>query len=322
MEGMPSGNDWRVPRPQLDKLANSPDARVAVLAAEQDGMVSLAQLIACGLSHDAVTTRVRTGRLYRLHRGVYAVGHPAVSIRGRQRAAVLACGASAVLSHFSAAVFWGLVESSDRLPQVSVADAAGRGVAGVRVHRRPALPAADVWTRSAMRVTSPAHTLLDVAADLTEHELRRTVRRAQVEGHVNVRQLVDVLARGAGVRGAPALRAAIAGGPAPTRSELEDIVLDLIDRATPERPQMNAKIRLEGRTTIEADFLWRARRLVIEADGAAWHDDPLTRELDAERQAALEAAGYRVLRITWTQALRQPLQTIARIRAALAATAA
>ena len=169
-----------------------------------------------------------------------------------------------------------------------------------------------------MRVTSPARTLLDIASDLTEHELRRTIRRAQVEGHTNVRQILDVLSRGAGERGAPALRAAIAGGPVPTRSELEDIVLELIDHATAERPEINAKICLEGRAPIEPDFLWRARRLVIEADGAAWHDDRLTRELDAEKQAALEAAGYRVLRITWKQAIRQPQQTIARIRAALA----
>jgi hypothetical protein len=178
-----------------------------------------------------------------------------------------------------------------------------------------------VWTRSRLRVTSPARTLLDIAADCSEHELRRTVRRAQVESHANVRQILDVLSRGAGERGAAALRAAIAGGPAPTRSDLEDIVLELIDRATTERPEINATICLEGRAPIKPDFLWRARGLIIEADGAAWHDDPLTRELDAERQAALEAAGYRILRITWKQAIHHPQQTIARIRAALAATA-
>lgn len=319
---MVAGDDWQVIRRTVEELADSPDARVALLAAEQDGVVSLAQLRACGLSSDAITTRVRSGRLHRLYRGVYAVGHPAVSERGRLRAALLACGASAVLSHFSAAAFWGLVEQSGRLPQVTVTDGSGRAIPGVRVHRRRALPAADVWTRSAMRVTSPARTLLDIAADLTPQELRRTVRRAQVEGHANVRQILDVLSRGGSARGTPALRAAIAGGPAPTRSELEDIVLALIDRATGERPEMNAKIRLAGRRAIEVDFLWRSRRLVIEADGGAWHDDPLTRELDAAKQAALEAVGYRVLRITWNQAIREPQETIARICAALAATRA
>ena len=316
---MVAGDDWQVVRRAVEELAESPDARVALRAAEQDGVVSLAQLRGCGLSSDAITTRVRSGRLHRLYRGVYAVGHPGISVRGHLRAAVLVCGPSAVLSHFSAAVFWGLVEHADRLPQVTVADGSGRAIAGVRVHRRPALPTADVWTRSAMRVTSPGRTLLDIAADLTEQELRRTVRRAQVEGHTNHRQILEVLSRGAGARGAVALRGAIAGGPAPTRSELEDVVLELIGRATTERPEINAKVRLAGRTPFEVDFLWPTHRLVIEADGGAWHDDPLTRELDAAKQAALEAAGYRVLRITCNQAIREPRETIARIRAALAA---
>jgi hypothetical protein len=170
-----------------------------------------------------------------------------------------------------------------------------------------------------MRVTSPARTLLDIADDLTGSGLRGTVRRAQAEQRVNVRQLVEVLSRAIGHRGAPALRAVVADGPAPTRSELEDIVLDLIDRVTAERPEINAMLRLDGERAIRPDFLWRERGLVIEADGAAWHDDKLTREDDAEKQAMLEAHGYRVLRITWEQAVRHPQQTLARIRAALGA---
>jgi hypothetical protein len=170
-------------------------------------------------------------------------------------------------------------------------------------------------------VTCPARTLLDIAGDLTARELRRTVRRAQVEGRVNIRQLVDVLARARGHRGAAALRAVIADGPAPTRSELEDVVLGLIDIATSERPEINATLRLDGERPVRPDFLWRDLRVVIEADGAAWHDDKLTREDDAQRQAILEAHGYRVLRITWEQAVRHPQQTLTRIRAALAAAA-
>ena len=64
------------------------------------------------------------------------------------------------------------------------------------------------------------------------------------------------------------------------------------------------------------DFRWPDRRLVVEADGAAWHDDPLAREDDAERQAILEAHGERVVRVTWRQAVVRPAQTLARIRAA------
>jgi very-short-patch-repair endonuclease len=58
---------------------------------------------------------------------------------------------------------------------------------------------------------------------------------------------------------------------------------------------------------------------VVEADGAAWHDNRLAREDDAERQALLEAHGERVLRVTWAQAIAQRAQTLKRLRAAHAA---
>lgn len=305
--------------PAPNSVPARPDALVAHIASEQDGVVSLTQLRACGLGRGGISTRVRNGRLHRLHRGVYAVGHRAIPERGRLRAAVLACGESAVLSHFSAAAFWGMAEADGRTPQVSVIGNAGRSIAGLRVHRRRALPVCDVWKRDGMQVTSPARTLLDIAADLTERGLRQTVRRAQAEQRVNLRQLSEVLSRANGHRGASALRAVVADGPAPTRSELEDIVLDLIDRVTEERPEINAMLRLDGERPIRPDFLWRRLRLVIEADGAAWHDDKLTREDDAAKQAMLEARGYRVLRITWEQAVRHPQQTLARIRVALEA---
>lgn len=304
------------------EVANRPDVLVARVAAEQDGVVSSAQLLACGVSPGGITSRLRNGRLHRLHRGVYAVGHVAVSARGRLRAAMLACGEGAVVSHFSAAALWELVECDDRLAHVSVlSGSAGRCIGGVRVHRRRSLASGDVWTRSGMRLTSPARTLLDIAADLSAQELRRTVRQAQAENRVNARQLVEVLARAGGQRGTVALRRVIADGPAPTRSELEDVVLELIRRVTTEPFEVNAMLRLPAERPIRPDFVWRDLGLVIEADGAAWHDDRLTREDDAARQAVLEAHGYRVLRITWAQAVRHPRQTLDRIANALGAAA-
>jgi predicted transcriptional regulator of viral defense system len=313
-----SERDRRVDDRSRNQLASHPDRLVARVAAEQDGVVSLAQLRARGVSSRAVTTRVRSGRLHRLYRGVYAVGHVAVPARGRLRAAALACGETAVLSHFSAAEFWGLVAPRDRLPQVSVSDAGGRGVAGIRVHRRRSLEARDVWSRAGIRVTCPARTLLDIAPSLSAEALRRTARQAQAEGRVNVHQLVEVLSRATGQRGAAALRVVVADGPAPTRSELEDAVLLLIERVSPVRPEINVMLRLAGERAIRPDFMWRATRVVIEADGAAWHEHKLTREEDAAKQAILEAHGFRVLRITWEQAVRRPQQTMARIAAAVA----
>jgi very-short-patch-repair endonuclease len=69
------------------------------------------------------------------------------------------------------------------------------------------------------------------------------------------------------------------------------------------------------------DFRWPDARLVVEADGAAWHDHRLAREDDAERQALLERHGERVLRVTWAQAVARPAETLIRLRAAGAPSA-
>jgi hypothetical protein len=165
-------------------------------------------------------------------------------------------------------------------------------------------------------VTSPARTVLDLAAELPRKALRRRVRQALAERPVSIRQLTEVLRRARGHRGAPALREILADGHVPTRSELEDLALDLLVQGGIELPEVNPELLLDGRR-LRPDLLWRQLALVVELDGAAWHRDPLTRRDDAEKQAILEAHGYRVLRVTWQQVVNHPRQTLARIRAAL-----
>jgi hypothetical protein len=287
---------------------------VARVAAERDGVLSIHQLRACGLDDHAIARRVRDGRFHRLYRGVYAVGHRGLTLRGRFRAAVLACGERAVLSHFAAAAFWGFWTWDARLIDVTIASGT-RAVDGIRVHRSRTLER-DVFVRHGIRVTSPARTLLDLAAVLPERSLRRMARRAQAQRAVTIREIHELLARANGHHGAERLRAVIADGPAPTRSDLEDLLLDLLDKAKIQRPEINAPLRFEDET-ITPDYLWRAQRVAIEADSVTWHEHKLTREHDADKQARLEAAGLRVLRITWRQITRSPQQTVARIRAAL-----
>ena len=321
----PNEAEWRVSCLQGNKGANRPDVCVARRASAQHGVVAKGQLRQCGLDGKAIANRVRRGHLHPVFRGVYAVGHDALTSTGRFAASVLACGDGAVLSDHAAAAHLKLRTGDDdrhtwdgeRRPQVTVPRAGGRKIDGIRVHRRNLDPR-DVWTRDGIRVTSAARTILDMAATMAAADLRRMVRQAQAERRVNVRQLLDVLARHRGHRGAGRLRAVIADGPTPTRSVHEDNVLDLIAQAGIERPEVNPRIVLGGRP-IEPDMLWRRQRLVIECDGRRWHSGALAQEDDAARQALLEAHGYRVLRITWNQAVHHPQQTVARIRAALAA---
>lgn len=295
-----------------------PDARLARYVTARDGVVTIEELRSLGFTDSAVAARVRGGRLHRLHRGVYAVGHPAVSLRGRFRAAVLASGPGTVLAHHSAAAHVRMVRWRERPVEVTTVRGHTRRIAGVRVHRCRSLDARDVTWRDGIPVTTPARTLLDLAATMPERELRRVVRQAQAEDIVAIAQVRAILTRSSGHRGVRALRAVVADGPAPTRSALEDALLDLLDSAGIERPELNPRLRVDG-ATIVPDMLWRGLRLAIEADGAAWHDNKLTREHDAVKQARLEAAGLRVMRVTWAQVVGSPQQTLARIDAARAA---
>jgi hypothetical protein len=149
---------------------------VADLAATQFGVIDLDDLRACGLNGDAVRWRVRNGRLHPLYKRVYAVGHPQVSVRGLLLAAVKACGAGAVISHFAAAVLWGLFTWDGRHPDVLVPG--DRRHPGIRTHKTSRLDDTDVRTRYGIPVTTPARTLVDLAATLPAERLRRTTREA------------------------------------------------------------------------------------------------------------------------------------------------
>lgn len=166
-----------------------------------------------------------------------------------------------------------------------------------------------------IRGTSPARTLLDLASQLPPTALRRAVREAMAQRDVAIRQLADVIARTGPRRGSRKLADVIADGYTPTRSVLEDIVLDLILTGGFERPDVGKPLVIAARRIVP-DFRWPAHRLIVEADGAQWHDNMLAREDDAERQALLEASGERVLRVTWDDAVRKQQQTWARLAGA------
>jgi very-short-patch-repair endonuclease len=297
-------------QPEPYKPSTRPDLVIARLAARQWGVLSLDELLQCGLSRNAVTTRVKAGRLHPLYRGVYAVGHANVSRQGCFLAAVKAC--DGVLSHFSAAALYELVIWDHRYPEVT--STTKRAQRGIRVHRSSTLEPQDITRYKGIPVTTPARTLVDLAAITDYRALRRAVREAQRK-LVTIPQLLQTLDRLGPRRGTANLTKILATGHAPTRSELEDAVLDLISKGGFKHPDVNRPLTI-NHSRLVPDFRWPEQRLVIEADGAEWHDDRLTREDDGERQALLEAHGERVLRITWRQAIAQRKQTLERIRAA------
>lgn len=310
-----AATERRLTRPQAERVDVRPDVRVAELAAASWGVLSVEDLHGAGLSDDGIRVRVCNGRLHPVHRGVYAVGHSNLPLEGLLLAAVKACGGTAVLSHYAAGAVWGLVEWDGRDPEVTVTSSGTRIHPGIRVHRTGVLEPVDVGCRSGIPITTPSRTLVDLASVLGYRALRRAVREAQATRLARIGRIHEALTRLGPRRGTRNLRRIISSGPAPTRSELEDVVLDLILRAGFAHPDVNLPLVLDGRRVVP-DFRWPAQRLIVEADGAAWHDHPLAREDDAERQALLEAHGNRVLRVTWGQAVRDPTGVRARLEAA------
>jgi very-short-patch-repair endonuclease/predicted transcriptional regulator of viral defense system len=279
--------------------------RIAAIAARQGGVISRAQLIAAGLSAKAIDSRVAAGRLHIVHRGVYAVGHTVVGAVGLRWAAVLACGEGAVLSHASAADAWGLVASAARTMHVTVPGRAGRKRRrGIRIHRPESLHPAEMTTLAGLPITTPARTLLDLAAGgLDGRRLEAALDCAERALRLDWAELRRLLERHAGRAGAPALNATLARyvpGSVDTRSKLEEIVLELCDEFAIPRPQVNHVI--EGRIR---DFYWPDARLVVEADGYGYHRSPTAFNDDRERDVRLTLAGLRTLRFTYDQCTKR-----------------
>jgi very-short-patch-repair endonuclease len=286
------------------------DRRLARLAEAQHAVVTTAHLFALGMGHDAIEYRLRVGRLHPLHRGVYAIGHPDITLHGRFLAAVLAVGADAVLSHRIAAVLHGFAPkawAADATIHVAVPRRL-RQRAGLRVHSLSALDRRDWTRRHRIAVTTAARTLLDLARTESDRTLKRLLGQAQVERRVSVPQLRAEAAATKG-RGATRILALTAAGPAPTRCGLEDRFLERC-HGRGLRPRTNA--RVEG---VEVDFLFEQHRLIVETDGGPYHASSQQQEADPAKQAMLEAAGYRVLRIVDHEI--DGAQTIQRVEAAI-----
>jgi very-short-patch-repair endonuclease len=274
----------------MDQKGVTADARAAQIAGWQHGLATFAQLVAVGLSPTAIKRRVQAGRLHRVYRGVYAVGHRALSDEGRWMAAVLACGAGAVLSHRAAAELWRLLAPSQGVIDVTVPAGSGgrRRRSGLRIHRS-LLSDADTTLVDHIPVTSPARTVVDLKRTVSPAVFRQALREAEFRGLE--------------------LGATTTDG---TRSELERAFLRLCRRHGLPEPEVNVRV---GGFTV--DFLWRHQRVAVETDGYRAHRGRQAFEDDRERELALGVLGIKVRRFSDRQVRAQPARVAAAVDAAL-----
>jgi very-short-patch-repair endonuclease len=295
------------------------EEEIARIAGRQHGLLTLAQLVGAGLSKSGVRDRTRTGRLHRVHRGVYSLGRPPERALEHWMAAVLACGLGSALSHAAGAANLGIRPSAATLVDVTSPAGAGRGQRGIRAHRSRLEPE-EVALVNGIPTTTCARTLLDLAEVLHPEALAKTIDQAEILRLLDLADVRRVLASNPGRHGHRALRAQLSGLDPLTkhaRNEFERRFLKLVEAAGLPRPEVNTTVHLEGRV-LEPDFLWRRERVIVETDGWETHGTRQAFERDRAKDQLLLRAGYRVIRVTWLQLEHEAHAVLATLRAALA----
>ena len=284
--------------------------RVAALAARQFGVISRRQLIRCGASSTTIGRWVGNARLHRVARGVYAVGHPRLSMEARLSVALLRAGAGAALSHLTAAWWWELLRYPPNRVHVSSPGTA-RSSAAVRVHHPARIERS--WHRG-LPTVSVTQALIQIAPLCSEAALRRAVAQADHRGWLDRPALDHELARGP--RGARRLCAALERNLpqlAETLSPLEDRFLLLCERYEIPLPLPNFEI--DGHMV---DAYWPDARLAVELDGRDVHGKPAAVVRDRARELALRRAKVDVIRYSADQVDHEPSSLAWDLRTALA----
>ncbi|OHV30319.1 MULTISPECIES: type IV toxin-antitoxin system AbiEi family antitoxin domain-containing protein [Pseudofrankia] len=289
----------------------------------QDGMVTYEQALGAGLTRGQIRQLVRTGDWVRPFPGTYLVAG-ADPFLGRVHAALVrrpqavVCGVTAArLLDLRALPALSTSEPIHLLITGSAARTAARGIV-LHSGSRAGTP---VWWRRGVPVTSVTRTLADLVLAWDRPEAVALLDAAAHDRRF--RGVVEVAAHLLGRRGAAARFRWLAEVDARTESALESrLRLVLHDHGLRPPEAQYAVIDENGRSVARADFAYPARRLLVEADGAAFHGDhaadpePLHR--DRDRQNALSRLGWTILRFTWSDVLTRPDHVAAVVRHSLA----
>jgi very-short-patch-repair endonuclease/predicted transcriptional regulator of viral defense system len=297
----------------------SADMQVAQRARRQHGVLKHAHLVEAGLRRGTIAHRAKTGRLRRLHHGVYALGAGPLPPLAPVIAAVYAYGHRTYASYTSATRIWDFGPQPGGVVHVTVVGRDARSRPGIRVHAVKHLDKRDVLIRHNVPVTAPARTIVDIAADLPPHRLRRAMDEAITKRLTTEAQIKDALERAPTKKGTAALRAILnaAVEPAITRSEAEEIFLGIVEAGGLPRPKVNAMVH-----GYEVDFYWPDHEVVVEIDGYRYHGHRSAFERDHARIADLATKGIQLIPFTWRQITETRDVALAQTAAALATRSA
>jgi hypothetical protein len=277
------------------------DRAIAELASSLDGVLEQADLIAIGVSRWAIKRRVDRGLLIELYPRVYAVGHSALSQRGRHRAALCAAGEQGWLTAFAAIDCWGLGDGRSTRIDIVTRNRSAKPRLGYHLHRPRRLEAHEVTVHKGLRVATVARMLLDMAGLVGDKTLMDLCARAASKGLYDRLAILAVLGRGR--RGSRALRRVLATldvGEGHTKGELEHAFRRLVKRYNITPPVFNMRLHAGGRSLVP-DAVWQEPRLVVELDSREFHDNEPGFYNDREKDLIYAELDLDCLRLTWRQ---------------------
>ncbi len=282
---------------------------LASIAERRYGLLTTVDLLGAGVGRREIGRWVADGRLVREARSVYRVAGCPTSVEGSIAAAILVHGDGTWASHRTAAWLAGLpgFGRPGRVELTRLATASAARSAAL-VHRTSLLPPHHVTTVRGLPSTTVARTLFDLAGDVGELLLRRAVEVALRGRSCTIGGLYRVTEElsGRGRSGSTTMRAVLAErgrGYVPTESEL-----DLLGRAVVAGiPGIEWQVEVSDEQGYirRVDGFHRGGGLVIEWDGASFHDSPEQRALDDANDRRLRALGLEVLRYRWPHVTRR-----------------
>ncbi len=290
------------------------------VAADQHGVISRSRAVRAGLSADQIERRVRSGRWERVLPGVYRIEGAPLTWQARLSAVSLWAGPGAVFSHRTAAALWGFARFEESGAVHVTLRRRAQDPGGVVAHRAASLSSAEVGSVKGVRVTSVLRTLLDLSATEPESDVRASVDEALRRKWTTTEKLQSFVARNSRHRGITFLAKLLQeylGGDGPSESELEAQVQELLEAEGFPRASRQ-QTQLVGGRRWRLDFTFPGTKVVIEADGYAWHSSPIAFERDRARVSALTARGFRILQWTWAALHERPDELVRDLRLALA----
>jgi Transcriptional regulator, AbiEi antitoxin len=247
------------------RLGSEVAPNVHSFAAKQGGHVTREQLLAADVSPRTIKRWVAGGRLIRVYRGVYAVGHLQSNPINAAHAALLAGGERCALAGPCALVLWGVWQYWPK--RLEIVLAGDRRPSGLIVHHSTTLHKRDITTAQGLRVTSPARTMLDTARRLNAKQLARAINELGLRDLLTIDQLEDVVARNPTHESVTLLRPHLEfAQEEPTRSGLEDMLLSLLRKYGLPTPQINVDV-----AGFCVDAYCPDHALVVELDGWKQH---------------------------------------------------